>query len=124
MVKRFFNKVNFKVLIITVSLLLSCTYVLDKVIAAIIRPYLRSYYDSHFQTKNRSTVDVKQLVNWVLFLQTYYLVVYHLMVLVAVLLVIFRSRLKIYKRELLCAYIIIAASNIAYFAIGRFLIKH
>jgi hypothetical protein len=75
-------------------------------------------------TKNKSQVDAAGIAYWALFLESYYLIVFHLLVLTAVLLVFFQKQLKLYKRELLWAYIIIVVCYIGYFAIARLFVKH
>jgi hypothetical protein len=116
--------IRFDALTIITSLLLSGTYFLDRVIGNILLVYLRLHYDSHFMTKGSTQIDVKQMAFWTLFMQSYYLIVYHLLVLIAALLVFCHSKFKIYKRELFLAYIVIAVGDIAYFGLSRLFTKH
>jgi hypothetical protein len=118
------SKIRFEPLVIIASLLISGTYILDRVVLVFLRIYLRNHYDSHFVAKNQTEPDQAVIMYWALFITSFYLIVYHLLVLVAVILVYFKPKLKIYKRELLFAYVIILVCYIAYFAINRFLISH
>jgi len=119
-----FRKIKFDALVIIISLLISGTYILDRVVLAILRAYLRNRYNSHFLTKNKEQADITGIAYWALFIESYYLIMFHLLVLTAVLLVFFHKQLKLYKRELLWAYIIIVVCYIGYFAIARLFVKH
>jgi len=118
------NKIRFDALVIIISLLISSTYILDRVALFFLRAYLRNHYDSHFMTKNKTQADVTGIAYWGLFIESYYLIVFHLLVLTAVLLVFFHKQLKLYKRELLWAYIIIVGCDIGYFALARLFVKY
>jgi hypothetical protein len=119
-----FRKIKFDALVITISLLVSGTYILDRVVLFFLRAYLRNHYNSHFETKNKVQTDITGIAYWALFIESYYLIVFHLLVLTAVLLVFFRKQLRLYKRELLWAYIIIVICYIGYFGITRLFTKH
>jgi hypothetical protein len=119
-----FGKIKFDALVIIVSLLISGTYILDKGILILLRIYLRNHYNSHFMTKSKSQVNAAGIAYWALFIESYYLIVFHLLVLTAVLLVFFHKQLRLYKRELLWAYIIIVVCDMGYFAIARSSLKH
>lgn len=118
-----FRKIKFDALIIITSLLISGTYILDRVVLFFLRVYLRNHYNSHFATKNKVQADMTGIAYWALFIESYYLLVYHLLVLTAVLLVFFHKQLRLYKRELLWAYVIIVVCDIGYFAIARLFVK-
>jgi hypothetical protein len=119
-----FRKIKFDALVIIISLLISGTYVLDRVVLFFLRAYLRNHYDSHFLTKNKAQADITGIAYWALFIESYYLIVFHLLVLTAVLLVFFHKQLQLYKRELLWAYVIIVVCDIGYFAIARLFVKY
>ncbi len=121
MLKRLFNNIRFDALVVIISLFISGTYFLDKIIWAIVSAYLRHHYDSHFIAKGSSRIDAAGIAYWSLFLQSYYLVVYHLLVLTAIILVYCHIKLKMYKREVFYAYITIAICFIGYFAADRLL---
>jgi len=82
---------SLKALVIIVSLLISGTYILDRVVLFFLRAYLRNHYDSHFLTKNKAPADTAGIAYWALLVESYYLVVFHLLVLTAVLLVFLAS---------------------------------
>jgi hypothetical protein len=119
-----FRKIKFDALVIIISLLVSGTYILDRVVLFFLRAYLRNHYDSHFATKNKVQADVTGIAYRAMFIESYYLFVFHLLVLTAVLLVFYHKQLKLYKRELLWAYLIIVVCNIGYFAVARLFVKH
>ncbi|QEC75280.1 hypothetical protein [Mucilaginibacter ginsenosidivorax] len=119
-----FRKIKFDALVIITSLLISGTYILDRVVLFFLRIYLRNHYDSHFLTKNKEQADIKGIAYWSLFIESYYLIVFHLLVLTAVLLVFFHKQLRLYKRELLWAYLIIVVCDIGYFVVARLFVKH
>jgi hypothetical protein len=102
---------------VIVALLTGCTFVMDRVVAFIVSPYLNDYYNAVIVKKSIQP-NGREITNILYAVKLYYLVVYHFFVLIAVLLVFLHPKFKPFKRELFVAYITIFVAQMIW-VIGR-----
>jgi hypothetical protein len=112
------NRIQPKAIAAIIALLVGGTYILDRIAMFFARPYLLAYYNARF-VKKTVPFTIFELTWFTTIITGYFLVVYHLLVLIAIALVFFKHKFKPYKRELLLAYVIIAVTDMAWVGVNR-----
>ena len=107
------NKVRFESIAAYIGIWVFGTHIIDKLILVIVTPYV----DKYIALKP----DVLQTTNIVLYIQSYYIAVFHLLVVITTFIVFFNKKYKSNKRELGWAYLIIITAEIIIAALNYLL---
>jgi hypothetical protein len=104
------SKVRFDIIGRYIAILVLGTFILDKIILIITRPYFLNYFNGIIHKTIRP--DAHKITYMALFFETYYIAVFHLLVIITTSIVFLNKKFKPYKRELLWAYLIILVVDI------------
>jgi hypothetical protein len=106
------TKTRFDVIALFVSALVLGTFILDRLVMMIARPYLLSYFNDIVNKKYAVENAIGKIMWLTLAVQTCYIVIFHLLVIPAFFMAIFNQRFKYYRKELLFAYLVIVFADI------------
>ena len=110
-------KIKSEIIAAFIAFWLLATREVDWIVMAIARPYLLARFNNVVKAK---FIDIHELYHLLLFTYSYNLIVFQVLVVITALIIFFKKKYQIYKRELLWAYLITVIGKIMIVAIYRY----
>ncbi|MFC0517460.1 hypothetical protein ACFFGT_24830 [Mucilaginibacter angelicae] len=116
------RRTRFDVIGAFILMLLTATYIVDRIVSLAIQPYLREYYNE-LMANRPHPIDAGKLVYITLFLQEYFQLIFCLISLIAFLIIRFNVRFRQFLREFGYAFSGIVVIRIIVVCIMRLVLK-